>query len=249
LALRYRDPDDVGTSVALLEAVLPDMTEICGLTIERYGVGRAERVRGHHPVRDAVAAYATAAGIAEFELYIGGPDDSRVLALPGSPIAVILGRRIAPPFTDEVRFRLVRVLLLAARGLGVLQEVAPGDAGEIVVCALAAAGLAITGGSARFEARLRPVAKALSRRVRNAIGKSGQQVAGSVDPPGELARGARAALSTARRGALALSGAVSSALSDLRGVDPSDSERRELCLFAVSDALAGIERETGVDRG
>jgi hypothetical protein len=93
------------------------------------------------------------------------------------------------------------------------------------------------------------VGRALSRKVRKQIAESGRQLAAGQDPYGDMVRGARAVLSTARRGALALTGAVTTALADLQGADPTPSARRDLVLFALSDALASIERETGVDRG
>jgi Tfp pilus assembly protein PilF len=249
LALRYRDPDDVGGAVVLLEAVMPEMAEVAGVSTDAFGVGRAERIKGAHPIRDALGPYAAATGLGEFELYVGGNDDARLAVVPGDPPAIVLGRKVAPPFDDPTRFRLARALLLTARGLAALQSMAAGDAADIVLAALVAAELKPTGGTARFEAWLRPVARALTRKTRKAIGESGRAVAGAPDPHGELARAARAALSTARRGALALSGAVSAALADLAAVDPTDAARRDLCLFALSDALVGIERETGVDRG
>jgi hypothetical protein len=249
LALRYRDPDDVGGAVLLLETVLPEMTELAGVSLDGFGVGRAERIKGAHPLREALEPFASLAGVEEFELYHGGPDELRVAVVPGNPPAIVLGRRVAPPFDETTRFRLLRALLLSARGLGVLQRATASEAAEIVLAALAAADLPITGGTARFEARLRPVNKALSRKTRKAIAETGRQLAVGADPHAELSRAARAALSTARRGALAVSGAVSAAFADLQASDSSEAARRDVSLFALSDALVSIARETGVDRG
>ncbi len=249
LALRFRDVDDVGAGVLLLESVLPDMVEMVGLATDDFGVGRGDRVRGSgQPVRDAVAPYAAVAGFSEFELYVGGNDDKRIAVIPGDPVNIVLGRKVTPPFDELTRYRLLRALLLSARGLAALQVVSVNDAADIVLAALAAAELSVSGGTQRFEGRLRPVAKALTRKVRKAIAESGRALAGAPDPMGELVRGGRAALSTVRRGVLAGTGAVNVALEDLRSADPSPPARRDLCLFLVSDALVTLERELGVDR-
>lgn len=254
LALRYRDPDDVGSTVALLETVLADMAEPAGVTPEGFGVGRSDRIKGTHPIRDALQPYVATVGLGSgkvlgaFELYIGGNDDARVAVIPGDPVAIVLGRRVVPPFDDPTRFQLVRALLLSARGLAPLQTLDPREAAHMVLAALVVAEVKLSVGTAAFEPMLRPVAKALSRKTRKAIAASGRLLAASADPLGEVMRAVRAALSTARRGALALSGAVSTALADLATVDADESARRELCLFAVSDALVSLARETGVDR-
>lgn len=250
LALRYRDAEDVGAGVLLLESVLPDMVEMVGLATDDLGVGRGDRIRGGgQPVRAAVAPFAAVAGFGEFELYVGGNDDSRIAVIPGDPVNIVLGRKIAPPFDELARHRLLRALMLTARGLGALQVVSTDDAAEMVLAALNAADLSISGGTQRFERRLRPVAKALTRKVRKAIAESGRALAGAPDPHAEIVHGARAALSTVRRGVLAATGAVSVSLEDLRTVDPSPNARRDLCLFLISDSLVTLERELGVDRG
>ena len=206
LALRYRDPDDAGAAVVVLETVLPDMIEHTGLSMDAFGTGRAERIKGAHPIRDAVMPYVSTAGYLDVELYVGGNDERRIAAIPGDPVIVVLGKKLPPPFDDATRYRLMRALLLTARGLAVLQATPIPDAADIALAALAAAELTITGGTSRFETRLRPVAKALTRIARKAIAESGRQLAGSPDPQGELVRGARGALSTVRRGSLAVTG-------------------------------------------
>jgi hypothetical protein len=250
LALRYRDPDDVGAAVLVLETVLPDMVEMVGIATDDFAVGRSDRVRGSgHPIRDAVLLFAATAGFNEIELYVGGNDDQRIAVIPGDPVAIVLGKKIVHPFDELTRYRLLRALMLSARGLAVLQVVKPADAADIVLAALASAKLSITGGTQRFEGRLRPVDKAITRKVRKAIAESGRALAGSPDPQGEIVRGARAALSTVRRGTVAATGAVATAMEELRSVDPTPVARRDLCLFAVSDALVTLEREIGVDGG
>ncbi len=249
IALRYRNPEDVGPAMTLIETAFSDLAEMAGVSTDACGVGRAERVKGSHPVRDALMPIVTTIGLSEFELYVGGNDDKRVMAIPGDPIALVLGRAVAPPFDDRRRFAIVRSLLLAARGLGALQNLTVDEAVACALATFAAAELPVTGGTAPFESRLRPVAKAISRRARKAVADQGRMLATSADPEVAVKRAIRAALSTSRRGALALSGSVPAALADVERHDPTNVARDGIQAFAVSDALVAVEREIGVDVG
>lgn len=249
LALRYRDPQDAGVLASIVDTVLPDLAEYAGVSTDGANVGRSDRVRGASVHRDAILPYATAMGITEFELYIGGNDDNRIMVIPGSTPSLVLGRKIQPPFDDATRFRLARAWLLGTRGLSAIDVLGVDGTVEAILAVMVAGELQITGGNARFEARLKPVAKAISRRVRKATAELAKPVAASRDPYGELAKGVRAVLSTTRRGALALSGAVSSAMQEIARNDPNDVARRDLLLFIVSDGLATVSKAMGVDRG
>ncbi len=259
LVLRYRNPADSGRAVALLEAVLPDLVELSGLTLDGLGVGRAERQRGTTPIKTALAPYLTAAGYTDFEVYVGGTDARRIAVVPGDPPAVVLGRGVDVVHVDADRFAFVRVLLLTARGVAPLAVEAVEVTAAQVMAALAAADLPVAGGTARFDAHLRPVARALSRKVRRAVAEIGRTVASDVDGWGEVVKAARVILSTARRGAMAVTGAMPAAFEDLARVESladvptweqvvREGSARELGLFAISDAFAQIARETGVDQ-
>ncbi len=259
LVLRYRNPADSGRAVALLETVLPDLAALAGLTTDALGVGRSDRLRGATPQRATLAPFMAAVGYGEFELYIGGPDAQRIAVVPGDPPALVIGRGIDVTADEAARFELVRVLLLASRGVAALAAESVDVAAAQVMAALAYADLPVAGGTARFDAHLRPVAKAVSRRVRRAVAESGRAVAAEPEGWTEVARAARGMLSTARRGAMAVSGAVGAAFRDMARTEglgesspltlvASAPSARDLALFTLSDALAQIARETGVDR-
>lgn len=249
LALRVRNPNDTGAAASLIDTVMPDLAELVGISTDGFNVGRSDRVKGASPHRDAATPYATVAGIAEFELYVGGNDDNRIAVIPGSTPALVLGKRVPPTFDEGLRFRVARAFLLAARGVSALDALGADGAVECLLAAMVAADLPIVGGTARIEPRLRPVAKALSRRARKATAEIAKPISGLADPWTELARGVRAVFSTARRGALSVTGAVPAAFGDITRTDPSDAVRRDLVLFGLSDGLASVSRETGVDRG
>ncbi len=249
LALRVRNPNDTGPAASLIDTVMPDLAEMAGISTDGCGVGRADRVKGASPIRDAVLPYATVAGVTEFELYVGGNDDNRIVVIPGSTPSLVLGRRFTPPLDDVARFRVARAFLLGARSVSALDALGVDAAVECLLAAMVAAELPIAGGTARFEPRLRPVAKALSRRARKATAEIARPISATPDPWAEIARAVRAVFSTARRGALSVTGAVPAAFADITRTDPSDAVRRDLVLFALSDGLASVSRETGVDRG
>jgi|LNFM01.1.fsa_nt_gb tetratricopeptide (TPR) repeat protein len=249
LALRVRNPNDTGAAAALIDTVMPDLAELAGISTDGFNVGRADRVKGASPYRDAATPYATVAGVGEFDLYVGGNDDNRIAVIPGSTPALVLGKRVPQVFDEALRFRVARAFLLAVRGVSAMDPLGVDGTVDCLVAAMVAADLPIVGGTTRIEARLRPVAKALSRRARKATADIAKPISGLADPWSEIARGVRAVFSTARRGALSVTGAVPAAFGDITRTDPSDSVRRDLVLFALSDGLASVSRETGVDRG
>ncbi len=249
LALRVRNPQDTGAATSLIDTVMPDLAEMVGISTDGCGVGRSDRVKGASPIRDAIAPFATVAGVGEFDLYVGGNDDNRIVVIPGSTPALVLGKRFTAALDDATRFRVARAFLLGARGVSALDALGVDAAVECLLAAMVAAELPIAGGNARFEPRLRPVAKALSRRARKATAEIARPISATPDPWSELARAVRAVFSTARRGALSVTGAVPAAFADITRTDPNDAVRRDLVLFALSDGLASVSRETGVDRG
>lgn len=249
LALRVRNPQDTGPAASLIDTVMPDLAEMVGVSTDGCGVGRSDRVKGQSPMRDAVAPYAAVAGVGEFELYVGGNDDNRILVIPGSTPALVIGKRFSPALDEVARFRLARAFLLGLRGVSAIDVLGVDATVECLLAAMVAAELPIAGGTARFDARLRPVAKAISRRARKAAAEIARPISATPDPWSEISRAVRAVFSTARRGALAVTGALPAAFADITRTDPSDLVRRELVLFALSDGLASVSRETGVDRG
>ncbi|MBI5515188.1 MAG: hypothetical protein HY909_15535 [Deltaproteobacteria bacterium] len=259
LARLYRHPSDAGgRAVLLLETVLPDLVGLSLRTTDALKVGRSERVKGNSPLRSALEPWVAVAGVEAFELYVGGPEELRVSVLPGSPVAVVVARSVGAQLDEGLRFEFVRQLLLVARGCGALEGPPAETLAAQVMAALAAAEVPLAGGSQRFEAQLKPVARALTRRVRRAIAESARALGAAPDAWSEVTRAVLAVRASARRGALCVTGAVPAAFAELGrsegrpGAAPSSlvatPSGRELALFAVSDALASVSRETGVDR-
>ncbi len=249
LALRVRDPQDTGPVVSLVDTVLPDLFELSGCSTDAFGVGRSDRVRGASALRDAIAPYAHVAGLGDFDLYVGGNDEGRIAVVPGSTAAVVLGRRASATLDESARFRLARAMLLAARKVSAIEGFGVEGAADALLAAMASAELTVPGGTARIERWLKPVARAISRRARKATAEIARPLSAAPDARGELVRAVRAVLSTARRAALTVTGAIVPAMSDLARASSDEASRRDLVLFALSDGAVSVSRETGVDRG
>jgi tetratricopeptide (TPR) repeat protein len=259
LLLRYRHPRDNGSAVLLLETLLPDLAELCGASTDALKVGWTEKVRGAHATRTAIAPYLRAAGCPEFELYVGGSDPQRIAVVPGDPVAVVLGSAVTFPLSATAKFELMRRLLLTLRGVSALAYDDPATMADRSLAALLHAELPVVVSPKRFESQLKTVSRAVSRRVRRAIAESGRGLATDPNAWESIARAARAMLSTARRGALAVSGDVAIATREmvraeaLRDRPVSDvlmteTVGNELALYSVSDALAQVMRELGTER-
>ena len=164
------------------------------------------------------------------------------------------------PFDTATRFEVLRQALLVSRGLGALAAtpIATGVAWSLA--AMTAADIPLAGGPRGSEALVKPVAKAMSRRVRRAIAESARPLGAAPGAFEELGAAVASVRSTARRGAVALTGAIGAAFDDLARCEGATGESvvqrierspaaRDLALFLVSDACAQVLRETGVDVG
>ncbi len=257
--LRYRSPMDGGRAVALLELVMPDLCSLAGLSLDHLRVGRSERMKGAHPLRSALEPFAAVAGIRDFEVYLGGSDPTRITVVPGDAIAVVCGVDVRLPWTEAIRFAIVRGMLLAVRGCGALGADRTDASVARAVAAMAAAELPIAGGAERFSGIVKPVYKAMSRRVRRGVADGMRPLAQAPDVIDEVSRAVRGVLSTARRGALVVSGAIDEAFQDLARVEGLSSAAptrlvsetgvaRDLLGFCLGDEMAQVARDLGVDR-
>jgi tetratricopeptide (TPR) repeat protein len=110
--------EELGSLLSLFRVMGPTIAEAFGPTTDALGVGRRERVdaRAGNPVRNEVAAWAGAFGIAEFELYVGGKDPDGIYGVPGETPSFVLGANVRAPLGLEHRARLVREVVALERG-------------------------------------------------------------------------------------------------------------------------------------
>jgi hypothetical protein len=244
--LRVRAAADRGRATAMLEMIEPELLPMRGLTLDALHLGRGERVRGASSARDAVAPFAAACGVGDFELYLGGGDE-RILALPGEPLVLVLGPRVDVARDLSQRYRLVAELLFAVRGAGGWTDDDPDRAAARWLASLSAAGVEAPSADA---ALVRSVGKVQSRRVRKALLEYGKSL-GLGEAQRELVAAGAGLRATVRRSALALSGAVGAAIADAtrdEGLSaPPGAARRDAIQFAVSDALVGVALDLGTD--
>ncbi|MBK6535595.1 MAG: hypothetical protein IPF99_40515 [Deltaproteobacteria bacterium] len=208
-------------------------------------------MRGASPVRDALAPFAAACGVSDFELYVGAGDD-RILALPGDPMVLVVGRHVDVARDLGQRYRLVAELLFASRSLGGWTVDEPTHAASRWLASLVAAGVEVQS-PPPDAALVRAVGKLQSRRVRKAVLEFGKSLP-LGDAQRELLAAAVGICTTVRRSALAVSGSIADAMADASrydapGASPSapGSARRDALQFAVSDALVGVVLDLGID--
>lgn len=243
--LRVRSAADRGRAVEIIELAEPELLPLRGLTLDALRLGRGERARAGAPMHTAVAPFAAACGVTEFELYVGGADD-RVLALPGDPMVLVIGPRVDLVRDLGARFRLVQEVLLAARSLGGWSVDDPKAIEGRLVASLAAAGVEIPG--APDAATVKAVGKLQSRKARKALAEYGKSL-----PAVEILRDLRGSIAgvraTARRAALAVSGSLASAMSDARRDDGAERgpAALDVIAFSVSDAAAALAIDLGTD--
>jgi hypothetical protein len=117
------DPYDTGPLVSLFAALGPDLGAALGPSREALGVGKKERIdaRSGLPLRNEVAAWAGALGLAEFELYVGGRDPYGVQGVAGEVPAIVLGTNVTSPLAPFARQAVARELFALRRGTTIVR--------------------------------------------------------------------------------------------------------------------------------
>lgn len=111
-------PGDDGPIAELFAALGPTLAEALGPTKEQLGVTKKDRVDAKTglALRQEVAQWATAFGIKEFELYVGGKDPGGVQGIPGKVPALVVGAQVNAPLAPATRGRAARELLAISKG-------------------------------------------------------------------------------------------------------------------------------------
>ena len=253
--LRVRGASDRGRAGSVVEHIERELLPFRSMTLDALRLGRGDRVRGPSAMRAAVTPFATACGVGEFELYAGG-GEQQILVLPDEPLVLVLGSRVALDSDTGHRFRLVMELVLGARGLGGWTYDERRRLELRLIASLLTAGVTVPA-QGLDAAALRSVAKLQSRRVRKLVAEYARTVP-AAEVLHELMTAADGMRWTARRSALAMTGAVDAAIADAAREDGTAAGAtpegwgpavRDIMTFAASDALVGAELELGVDHG
>jgi tetratricopeptide (TPR) repeat protein len=251
-------PDEAGPILDLFRIMAPTIAEAIGPTLDALGVGRRERIdaRAGHPLRNEIAAWAGALGIAEFELYYGGKDPRVIQGVPGEVPAIVVGNGNQTPLDLEQRARLVRELVALRKGTTAVLSRDDVTVAAIVVASCAQVDVVLkTPPYAVLAETQRLIGKAIARKtkkllpdVANAIA---QKVAGGFDPRTFRA----AALRTLDRAALLATGDPAAALADILGPGASaakvtgDQRAQALLRFLWSDDYLALRRQLGLGIG
>jgi hypothetical protein len=264
-----RHPDERHPATALLASMVEALPRLYSMSIDDWGVTKADRVgpRSEEPTRPLVARVAALLGLAEgFEIYLVRTGTTTVEVEASQPPAVLVPPTLAGLPRQEAFLQLGRQLGRIRAGTHAALRVPPKDLGLLI-----AAGVRTVypdyGRGALPEDRLNDVsqkiARALPRRHRRAF----EQAALSFRDGGvfDSDRWRRSLLHTGHRAALVASGDVLGAFEHIARLDrvlaaavvqspeelvraaSANLEVTEMINFALGDDLATLNRRLGLD--
>jgi cellulose synthase operon protein C len=248
-------PGDDGPLADLFVALGPTLAEALGPQLATLGVTKKDRVdpRAGLGLRSEIAAWASAFGIATFDLYVGGKDPAGVQGVPGKTPAIVVGASVNAPLSPQTRGRVARELLGLVRGTTVTRWKDDATIAAIVIASCNLAKVRVDTPPLAVLAEVeRRVDKAITGKVKTAIGPICRAYVQSGHDPRPWA--ARARASQARVAALA-SGDVSVVLADIFGEAPprlsaiarEDLRAHELFRFVLSRPYFEVRRALGLE--
>lgn len=249
-------PGDDGPVADLFAALGSTLAEALGPQLVALGVHpKKDRVdpRAGISLRNEIAAWAGAFGIASFDLYIGGKDPGGVQGIPGETPAVVVGSGVNAPLSPTTRARVARELLAIVRGTTVTRWRDDTTIAAIAIAACNIAKVPVENPSMAVLAEVeRLIGKAINRKTKAAIAPICKAYAQSGQDPRQWA--ARARASQGRIAAIA-SGDVSVVLADVFGepverigaVARDDLRAHELLRFVVSRPYFDLRRALGLE--
>lgn len=249
-------PGDDGAVANLFIALGPTLAEALGPTLGALGVHpKKDRVdpRAGLALRNEIAAWAGAFGIADFDLYIGGKDPGGVQGIPGETPAIVVGAAVNAPLSPTTRARVAREVFGIVRGSTVTRWRDDTTVAAIVVAACNLAKVPFDHPPFAVLAEVeRVIGKAIARKTKAAIEPICRAVVDSKQDARHWASRARS--SQARAAALAC-GDVSIVLSDVFGeplerlgaVTRDDLRAHEFLRFVLSRPFFDLRRGLGLE--
>ncbi len=219
--------EELGPILDLFRVMGPTIAEALGPTTEALGVGRRERLdaRAGSALRNEIASWAGALGIAEFELYVGGRDPHAIQGVPGEMPAIVVGSGVRTPLLLADRARLVRELVAMERGttIALVRDDVAVAAVIVASCAIGEVSLQTPPYAVLAETQ-RLLQKAIARKTKKLLPELAQAVARSHGGGGDLRTVRGFALRTLDRAAAVAAGDPGAALVGIVG---DDARRRE----------------------
>jgi lipopolysaccharide biosynthesis regulator YciM len=248
-------PGDDGPVADLFTVLGPTLAEALGPQIAAVGVTKRDKVdpRAGLALRNEIAQWAGAMGIASFDLYVGGKDHGGVQGIPGETPAIVVGSAVNAPLSPQTRARVARELWAIVRGTIVTRWRDDTTIAAIIVAACNQAKVKVEHPPFAVLAEVeRLINKAISRKTRSQI----EPICRAIVSTGQDSRqwAARARLSQGRFAALA-SGDVAVVLADvfgepverLGGVARDDLRAHELLRWVLSRPYFDMRRALGLE--
>ncbi|AKV01833.1 Exonuclease SbcC [Labilithrix luteola] len=249
-------PGDDGPVAELFAALGPTLAEALGPSLAALGVHpKKDRIdpRSGLALRNEIATWAGAFGIANFDLYVGGKDTTAVQGIPGETPAIVVGSAVNAPLSPTSRARVARELLAIVRGTTVTRWRDDTTIAAIVVAACNIAKVHVEHPPFAVLAEVeRVIGKAISRKTKAVI----EPLCRAVVQSNADARvwAARARVSQGRVAALA-SGDVAVVLADVFGETPprlgaiarDDLRGHDLLRFVLSRPYFDLRRALGLE--
>jgi len=257
-ARRMAAPEEGGAILDLFRMMGPTIAEALGPTLESIGVGRRERIdaRSGSALRNEIASWAGALGIAEFELYVGGKDPSLIQGVPGEMPALVVGANVRSPLSLVDRGRLVRELVALERGTTVVLTRDDVAVAAIIVasCAIGEVPLQTPAYSVLAETQ-RLISKAIARKTKKVLPEVAQAVARQLGGGGDLRTFRAHALRTLDRAAAIAAGEAGAAVVGIVGENApaakvaADGRATAMLKFVWSDDYFALRRQLGLGVG
>lgn len=255
LLKRVLAPGDDGPLAQLFGLLGPTIAEALGPTLSALGVTKKERVdpRSGLALRNEIAAWAGAFGIADFELYVGGKDPTAVQGVPGEVPALVVGTGVMAPLSPQIRSRVARELLSIVRGTVVTRW---RDDTTIAAIAVAACNIVEVRMASPPYAILaeveRALSKAISRKTKKAIEPVCQALAqqprdAKTWVPRAIASQHRVSAIASGDASVVLADAFGLSLQDLPRVAREDLRCADLLRFVLSPDYFDIRRLLGLE--
>ena len=249
------------TTLRLLAALRDIVGKVNPPELERWNVTSRDRVssRSSHPLRQVTDRAAAAFGVDAYELYVHGAHAGLVEVELTDPVSILVPSHVTALAESEQAFLISRAMANVARGLAVVERLAP--SGIELLLAAAARLVEPSFGSGRFDEEYlsllaRRVTKALPWIGRGPIEDAARAYADS--PRTNIAAWVKETKLTATRAALLAADDLPSSISLVRKLEGDEAGIEgdslaegkalvdDLVRFWVSDAAFALRRRLGL---
>ncbi len=250
-------PGDDGPVADLFALLGPTLAEALGPNLQACGVGRRDKVdpRSGLSLRNEIASWAGAFGVAELDLYVGGNDPLGIQGIAADPPALVVGPSIKGPLSVLGRARVARELLAIVRGTTVVRWRDEVSISAIVVAACRLADVPIEHPAYAVLAEIeRLIGKALPRRTRKAMTDVCKAIVSST---ADVRAWSRRALASHDRIAVVAGGDAATVLADITGSPVErlgsaivgDARAEELLRYILSQGYLDARVSLGLEVG